>query len=120
MAKILVADDAFFTRKVLREILEPEGHLVVEACDGQEAIQKFHDERPDLVLLDLSMPGTDGLKALRSIKAAAPEAKVIIISALGQPSVLQEVHQLGVCDVLLKPFRPSQVRALVAQWLTKD
>ncbi len=117
MAKVLVADDAFFTRKMLREILEAEGHTVVEACDGQEAVQKFQDEKPDLVLLDLSMPGTDGLAALRQIKAAAPEAKIVVVSALGQPSVMQKVHQLGVHDFLPKPFRPSQVRELLAQWL---
>ncbi len=120
MAKVLVADDAFFTRKMLREILEAEGHTVVEACDGQEAVQKFHEEKPDLVLLDLSMPGTDGLAALRQIKATAPEAKVVVISALGQPSVMREVRQLGVHDFLLKPFRLSQVRELLTRWLKEN
>ncbi len=120
MAKVLIADDALYTRQVLREILVPEGHTVVEAVDGREAVQKFQEENPDLVLLDISMPGVSGLAALKAIKALSPNAKVVIVSAMGQPSIVQEALKAGACDFLTKPFRPSQVREMVARWLSPN
>lgn len=117
MPRVLVADDALFTRKVLREILEAEGCEVIEATNGQEAIDKFQTERPDLVLLDISMPELDGLTTLHAIKEIDPDARVIMVSAMGQSSTVREALKSGACDFVVKPFRPHQIRELIAQWL---
>ncbi len=117
MPKVLVADDALFTRKVLREILEAEGCEVVEASNGKDAVEKFRLEHPDLVLLDVSMPDMDGLTALRAIKEADGNAKVVMVSAMGQTSVVKEALKLGACDFIVKPFRTHQIRELIARWL---
>lgn len=116
MKKVLVVDDALFTRKVLREILETEGCEIVEASNGKEAIDKFRSEHPDLVLLDVSMPDMDGLTVLQAIKEIDENAKVVMVSAMGQSSTVQEAMKFGACDFIVKPFRPSQIRELVARW----
>jgi len=115
--KVLVVDDALFTRKVLREILEIEGCEVVEASNGKEAIDKFRLERPDLVLLDVSMPDMDGLTTLQAIKGIDENAKVIMVSAMGQTSTVQEAMKFGACDFIVKPFRSNQIRELITRWL---
>ena len=119
MPKVLIADDAFFTRKVLKEILEAEGHAVIEASNGKEAVDKFQLEHPDLVLLDVSMPDMDGLTALQAIKGIDENAKVIMVSAMGQTSTVQESMKFGACDFILKPFRSNQIRELITHWLLK-
>jgi len=119
MMKVLVVDDALFTRKVLKEILENEGCEVIEASNGKEAVDKFRLERPDLVLLDVSMPDMDGLTTLQAIKGIDENAKVIMVSAMGQTSTVQEAMKFGACDFIVKPFRSNQIRELVTRWLLK-
>ena len=104
MPKVLVVDDALFTRKVLREILEAEGCEVIEASSGKDAVNKFRLEHPDLVLLDVSMPDMDGLTALQAIKEVDGNAKVVMVSAMGQTSTVKEALKLGACDFVVKPF----------------
>ncbi len=115
MPKVLIADDALFTRKVLREILEAEGCEVIEAINGRDAVNKFKEEHPDLVLLDISMPEMDGIATLRSIKEIDSSAKVVMVSAMGQSSTVQEALKSGACDFIVKPFRPHQIRELIAR-----
>lgn len=117
MPKVLIADDALFTRKVLREILEAEGCEVIEATDGREAVNKFQTEHPDLVLLDVSMPEMDGLAALCAIREIDANAKIVMVSAMGQSSTVQEAVKSGACDFIVKPFRPHQIRELIARWV---
>ncbi|MEZ8218958.1 two-component system, chemotaxis family, response regulator CheY [Candidatus Fervidibacteria bacterium JGI MDM2 SSWTFF-3-K9] len=117
MPKVLVADDALFTRKVLREILEAEGCEVVEVSNGKDAVDKFRLECPDLVLLDISMPEMDGLTVLRAIKEMDEGAKVVMVSAMGQMSTVKEALRLGACDFVVKPFRSHQIRELIFRWL---
>ncbi len=117
MPKVLVADDALFTRKVLREILEAEGCEVVEVSNGKDAVDKFRLECPDLVLLDISMPEMDGLTVLRAIKEMDEGAKVVMVSAMGQMSTVKEALKLGACDFVVKPLRSHQIRELISRWL---
>ncbi len=119
MPKVLIADDALFTRKVLREILESEGCEVIEAINGRDAVDKFREWRPDLVLLDVSMPEMDGLATLNAIKEIDSNAKVVMISAMGQSSTVNEALKSGACDFIVKPFRPHQIRELIAKWFSK-
>jgi two-component system, chemotaxis family, chemotaxis protein CheY len=110
MARILVVDDAAFMRKMVGDALADGGHEVVgEAGDGVEAIAQFQALRPDLVTLDITMPGKDGLAALADIMAADPSAKVVMCSALGQESKVLEAIKLGAKDFVVKPFQPARV-----------
>lgn len=120
MPKVLVVDDALFTRKVLREILEAEGCEVIEASNGREAIEKFQGERPNMIFLDVSMPQMDGLTTLQAIKGIDKDAKVVMISAMGQSVTVQEAKRFGACDFIVKPFRPHQIREIVQRYLKEE
>ena len=106
MAKtLLVIDDAAIVREKIKEAARGAGwEIVGEACNGREAVERFAQLRPAAVTLDLVMPECDGICALREILAIDPAAKVIIVSALGQKSVLKEAFKLGAADFVVKPF----------------
>lgn len=107
---VLIVDDLAFIKIVLRDILEKSGFRVVgEASNGEEAIAKYQDTRPDVVLMDITMPGMDGLTALKNIRSIDPEARVIICSALGQQRLIVQAIQLGAKDFIVKPFQPQRV-----------
>ena len=115
MAKILVVDDAMFMRSRMRGLLESAGHAVVEAANGKEAVDAYQQERPELVLMDVTMPEMDGLEALKRIRHGAPSAKVIMCSALGQQSIVLEAIKAGAKDFIVKPFRPEKVLEAVGR-----
>ena len=107
---VLIADDLKFIKLVLRELVEKAGFRVVgEASNGQEAVELYQAKRPDVVLMDITMPKMDGLAALKQILAVDPEAKVIMCSALGQQSLIVQALQLGAKDFIVKPFREDRV-----------
>ena len=106
----MIVDDSGYTRSMLRASLEVEGfNDLVEASTGQEAIEKYVKQKPDLVLLDLVLVEMDGLDVLRAIKKGDPSAKVIIISAVGQEKYIQEAKALGVLGYIAKPFSPKEL-----------
>jgi two-component system chemotaxis response regulator CheY len=110
MARILVVDDAAFMRKVLTDALTTGGHEIAgEAANGNEALERFQDVRPDLTTLDITMPEADGLEALREILASDPTAKVIMCSALGAEDKVLEAIRLGAKDFIVKPFQAERV-----------
>jgi two-component system chemotaxis response regulator CheY len=110
MARILVVDDAAFMRKVLSDTLSRGGHEVVgEAGDGVEAVERFRELRPDLATLDITMPGKDGIQALKEILLYDPRARVVICSALGQEANVLESIRAGARDFVVKPFQPDRV-----------
>jgi two-component system chemotaxis response regulator CheY len=115
LAKILVVDDAMFMRSRLRGLLEGAGHEVNEATNGSEAVERFTELKPDLVLMDVTMPEMDGLEALKKIRTATPTAKVIMCSALGQQSIVLEAIKAGAKDFIVKPFRPEKVLEAVGR-----
>ena len=107
---ILIVDDAAFMRKVIKDILEKGGYEVVgEAKDGFEAISLFKELKPELVLLDITMPEMDGITALKKIMEVDRAAKVIMCSALGQSSMVIESIQVGAKDYIVKPFESDRV-----------
>jgi two-component system, chemotaxis family, chemotaxis protein CheY len=107
---VLIADDLAFIKIVLRDILEKSGFRVVgEASNGDEAIARYLDTRPDVVLMDITMPGMDGLTALRKIRELDPSARIIMCSAMGQQRLILQAIQMGAKDFIVKPFQPQRV-----------
>ena len=110
MARVLVVDDAAFMRKLLSDALVSGGHEIVgEAGNGNEAVERWQELRPELTTLDITMPEKDGLSALAEIMAIDPTAKVIMCSALGQEGKVLEAVKLGAKDFVIKPFQPPRV-----------
>lgn len=109
MARVLVVDDAKFMRMRLTKLLQDAGYDVIEAANGVEAIEAYKAHRPDLVLMDITMPEMDGLTALKAIKQLAPDANVVMCSALGQESTVKESIRAGAKDFLVKPFQHERV-----------
>ncbi|MDP9400078.1 MAG: response regulator [Actinomycetota bacterium] len=110
MARVLVVDDAAFMRKMVSDALAKGGHEVVgEAGNGQEAVERFQELKPDLMTLDITMPEKDGLQALKEIIALDPAARVVMCSALGQESKVLESIKIGAKDFVVKPFQPDRV-----------
>jgi two-component system chemotaxis response regulator CheY len=115
---VLIVDDLTFIKIVLRDIIEKAGFRVVgEASNGEQAITKFQDTRPDVVLMDITMPGMDGLTALKKIREIDSAARVIICSALGQQQLIVQAIQLGAKDFIVKPFQPQRVIAALKKAL---
>jgi two-component system chemotaxis response regulator CheY len=107
---VMIVDDLAFIKIVLRDILEKSGFRVVgEASNGDEAIRVYLDTRPDVVLMDITMPGMDGLTALKKIREHDPKARIIICSALGQQRLIVQAIQLGAKDFIVKPFQPQRI-----------
>ncbi|MBI2711952.1 MAG: response regulator [Bdellovibrio sp.] len=106
MAKtVLVVDDIAFVRKTLTQILTDAQYQVVgEAADGNEAVNLFAKFKPDIVTMDLVMPNLSGIEATRKILRIDKNAKVVIISAMGQENLIMEAINVGVKDYILKPF----------------
>lgn len=111
MAKVLIADDAAFMRMRSTNLLKELGHEVIEAADGQQAVDLFQSQHPDAVLLDITMPVMDGLEALKAIMALDPTAKVAMVTAMGQQGVIMEAIKSGAKDFVVKPFDSDRIQA---------
>ena len=111
MAKnILICDDAAFMRMMIKDILTKNGYTIVgEAENGQKAVEKYNETKPDLVMMDITMPEMDGIQALKKIKATDPNAATIMCSAMGQQAMVIESIQSGAKDFIVKPFQPDRV-----------
>lgn len=109
MAKILVVDDAEFLRVRISKMLVSNGHEVMEAENGLVAVDAYKSARPDAVLMDVTMPEMDGLAALKEIRQIDSHAKVVMLTALGQESVVLEAVKSGARDFIVKPFEHDRV-----------
>ena len=110
MAKILLVDDAAFMRKVIKDALSKAGYSDLhEAVDGADAVEKYNSLKPDLVLMDITMPNMDGLEALKAIRAADGNANVVMCSAMGQETMVIDAIRSGAKDFIVKPFKPERV-----------
>ena len=123
MAKILIVDDAVFMRKMLSDILTKDGHEIVgEAENAKEAVNLYKKLKPDVVTLDIIMPeveGIDATKAIKEITASDPNAKILMVSAMGQQEMVVESIQAGAKDFIVKPFQPSNVTSAVKRLLKR-
>ncbi len=117
MDKILIVDDDQSMRYSLNRMLEGQGFFVSLARNGMEALERFDAEKPDLVIMDIKMPGQSGLEVLREIKERDPKALVILMTAFGTTETAIEAMKFGAFDYLLKPFDIPQMRGLVERAL---
>lgn len=120
MLKILIVDDAIFTRKLLRQILENQGHHVLEAVNGAESVRLYKNLKPDVVTMDIIMPkveGIDGIGAVKDILKDDPSARIIMVSAMGQQEVIVEAIHAGAKDFIVKPFLPADITSKIEKVL---
>jgi DNA-binding NarL/FixJ family response regulator len=115
MTTVLVVDDQALVRVGLRKILdaEPELTVVAEACDGDEAVARAREQRPDVVLMDIRMPVLDGIEATRRILAERPAARVLILTTFGLDKYVYDSLRAGASGFLLKDAPPEEIAAAV-------
>jgi two-component system chemotaxis response regulator CheY len=109
MAKIMVVDDSGLSRRVSRKILEDAGHSVVDAQDGLTALEHYFLERPDVVLLDVTMKGMNGIEVLGRLRELDHDARVIIVTADVQSSTRELTTDGGACGFVTKPIISERI-----------
>jgi len=115
-ARVLIVDDALFMRKMLTDILNKNGYEVVgEASDGKEAYEKYKELRPDVVTMDITMPGTTGIEGTQMIVSEFPDARIIMCSAMGQESMVIEAIKAGAKNFVVKPFQADKILEVLQQ-----
>ncbi|GGH40691.1 response regulator [Paenibacillus segetis] len=115
--KILIVDDQNGIRILLMEVFSSEGYKTLQAPNGKIALEIVHSEAPDLVLLDMKIPGMDGLEILKHIKEANPEIKVIMMTAYGELNIIKQATDLGALMHFTKPFDIDEMRVAVHEQL---
>jgi len=113
MARVLVVDDAAFMRMRCSKMLSENGYEVVEAGDGLEAVERYKEHSPDVVLLDITMPNMDGIATLKKLIEMDPQARVAMCTAMGQQSMVIEALKSGAKDFVVKPFDAARVLGAV-------
>jgi len=114
--KVLIVDDNVMTRDLIKDLLTEMGHQVVaEAENGDDAVKAYTAQRPELVLMDLIMPGKNGLEALAEIKAIDPAAKVVMVTAVEQDILSEQLMGKGAIGVLRKPFMYAELENILKQ-----
>ena len=117
MKRVLITDDAAFMRLALRTMLQKIGFEIVgEAENGQVAVEKYKIIKPDIITLDITMPIMDGIEALKQIKAFDKNAKIIMISAMGQESIVREAVISGAMGFIIKPFKEDVVEKAFSKY----
>ncbi|NMA64849.1 MAG: response regulator [Clostridiaceae bacterium] len=115
MKKVLIVDDAAFMRQSIRLILERNGYEVVgEAANGIEGVRKYKELMPDIVTLDITMPEMSGIDALKVICEFDPNAKVVMVSAMGQEILVKEAILNGAKSFIVKPFKEEHIIKVLA------
>jgi two-component system, chemotaxis family, chemotaxis protein CheY len=117
MSKILIVDDAEFLRLRLTKILDAGGYEVFQAENGLKAVATYKEIHPDVVLMDITMPEMDGLTALKEIVGFDSQARVVMLTALGQESVVLEAVKSGARDFVVKPFEHERVMSAITKLL---
>ena len=116
-AKILIGDDSILARKQLKDIFAQYGGTTfVEAANGQEAIDKFKSDKPDIVFLDIVMPVKDGIAAVKEIRESDPKAVIIIVSSVGTQAQLKNAIEAGAKDFIQKPLNVEQIERVLKNY----
>ena len=110
MAKIMLVDDAAFMRMMVKNALTKSGYdNFVDTQDGAEAVKKYAEEKPDMVIMDITMPNMDGLQALKKIRESDPNAKIVMCTAMGQEGMVVDAIKSGAKDFIVKPFNAERI-----------
>jgi two-component system response regulator (stage 0 sporulation protein F) len=117
MVKILVIDDQPGIRRLLVEVLAEEGYTVITASNGYEGVQQVKDEHPNLILMDMKMPGMDGIETLRELKRLGEADKVIMMTAYGELELVTQAQQLGAYAYITKPFDIIKLCQMISEQL---
>ncbi|UFJ40204.1 response regulator [Brevibacillus humidisoli] len=115
--KILVVDDQYGIRILLYEVLGKEGYSTFQAANGKQALEIVQKESPHLVILDMKIPGMDGIEILKHIKTIDKDIKVIMMTAYGELDMIKEATELGALTHFTKPFDIDELRHAVNQQL---
>jgi two-component system, chemotaxis family, chemotaxis protein CheY len=119
--RVLVVDDATFMRMIVKDTLTPHGFVIAgEATNGNDAVAKYAQLKPDLVTMDITMKEKDGVAAAREILAMDPNARIVMVTALGQERMLMDCLALGVRDFVVKPFAPQRIVSAAQKALSED
>ena len=113
-AKVLIVDDSLYMRTVLKNILVDEGYEVI--CDvgcGEDALKKADELKPDLITLDNIMPDINGIDVLKKLKQNGTKSKIVMISSVGQDTMVNEAMQAGAANYIIKPFTPERVVEII-------
>ncbi len=117
-ARIVLADDLAFMRMVQKDVLTENGYEIVsEATNGLEAVERYKELKPDLIVLDITMPDMNGLEAMKKILAIDPRARIVICSALGQQNLIVEAIKAGIKDFIVKPFKAERLLSAIGKAL---
>lgn len=111
--KLLIVDDAPYVLKALSDSLGAHGHEVYEASNGEEALKKYSEVKPDIVLMDVLMPKLDGVSATRIIIKRYPEAKIIVVTAVGKQGLEKECINAGASGFIMKPFKTKDLLEII-------
>ncbi|MGM7634760.1 MULTISPECIES: response regulator [Bacillus] len=115
--KILIVDDQFGIRILLNEVLQKEGYETFQAANGVQALEIADEHKPDLVLLDMKIPGMDGIEILKRMKQKNSDIRVIIMTAYGELDMIQEAKNLGALTHFAKPFDIDDIRQTVKEYI---
>ncbi len=119
--RILIVDDSFYMRTMLKNMLTDAGYDVVgEAANGQQALEMAVATNPDLITLDVILPDNTGLDVLKGIRQQQPDAKVVMCSAVGQETIVNEAIENGALAYIVKPFSEERVLEIVGTALQGD
>ncbi|MBX6352079.1 MAG: response regulator [Thermoflavifilum sp.] len=111
--QVLIVDDQFGIRVLLQEVLQKEGYTVFQAANGPAALEIAEQQHPDLILLDMKIPGMDGLEILRQLRRREVPSKVLMMTAYGELDMIQEAMELGALAHFTKPFDIEELRSAV-------
>lgn len=115
--KVLIADDSAFMRNIIKNVLTQAGITdIIEAVDGQDAILKYDQTKPNLCFFDIMMPNKTGLEALKEIMSKDTSAKIVMCTSVGQEKVVQEAVETGATDFITKPFKPEDIKEVVSKF----
>lgn len=120
--RVLIVDDDNLLRNILKDIFVADGRceVVGEACDGDQALEKFRELVPDLVTMDVNMPGTNGIEAIGKIRKEFPDAKIIVVTSRLEKDLLKQAFALGAEDYIAKPFEENRIQITIENVLFKD
>ncbi|MDR3645274.1 MAG: response regulator [Clostridia bacterium] len=112
--KIMLVDDAAFMRMMIKDTLKKNGYTeIVESGNGEQAVNAYTNEKPDLIIMDITMPVMDGLEALKRLKEMDNGVNVVMCSAMGQEAMVVDALKLGAKDFIVKPFKPDRIMKTV-------